>query len=102
MVALLIFADGATDPGRFEDYARKMYPEYTRRDLPTWIIGPALGDGPPEDRPADILQVWPTRAPVRRLRPAEFNSLIDRLATAHCGPGRGHPSPPTEGAKELA
>src|ERR1035437_5730796 len=27
-VALLVFAPEATDPGRFEDYARKMYPEY--------------------------------------------------------------------------
>ncbi len=54
MVAMLIFAPQATDPGGFEDYARKMYPEYTRLDLPTWIIGPALGDGPLIDRPADI------------------------------------------------
>jgi hypothetical protein len=29
VVAMLIFAPTATDPGRFEDYARKMYPQYT-------------------------------------------------------------------------
>jgi hypothetical protein len=28
MVAMLIFAPGATDAGSFEDYARKVYPEY--------------------------------------------------------------------------
>ena len=84
VVAMLIFAPEATDPGRFEDYARKMYPEYTRLEVPTWIIGPALGHGPPQDRPADILKVWPTRAPVERLRPAEFNPVIERLATEHC------------------
>jgi SEC-C motif len=28
VVAMLIFAPNATDPGRFEDYARKMYPQY--------------------------------------------------------------------------
>src|SRR3954447_4115063 len=84
VVAMLIFAPEATDPGRFEDYARKMFPEYTRLDVPTWIIGPARGTGPPPDRPADILQVWPTRAPVERLRPAEFNPVIERLATGHC------------------
>ena len=83
-VALLIFAPEATDQGQFEDYARKMYPEYKRLDVPTWIIGPALGDGPPMDRPADILQVWPTRSPIERLRPAQFNPIIDRLATEHC------------------
>jgi hypothetical protein len=67
---MLILAPEATDPGRFEDHARKMYPEYTRLDVPTWIIGPALGDGPHEDRPADILKVLPSRARVERLRPA--------------------------------
>ncbi len=84
VVAMLIFAPEATDPGRLEDYARKMYPEYTRRDVPTWMIGPALGNGPPMDRPAEILKVWPTRASVERLRPAEFNPVIERLATEHC------------------
>jgi hypothetical protein len=46
MVAMLIFAPTVTDPGRFEDYARKMYPQYNRLNVPTWIIGPALGEGP--------------------------------------------------------
>src|SRR4051794_33705005 len=84
VVAMLIFAPEATDPGRFEDYARRMFPEYSRLDVPTWVIGPALGSGPPHDRPADILQVWPTRTPIERLRPAEFNPVIERLAAEHC------------------
>ena len=63
---------------------RKMYPEYTRLNVPTWILGPALGGGPVMDRPADILPVWPTRAAIERLRPAEFNPIIERLATEHC------------------
>jgi hypothetical protein len=40
------------------------------------------------DRPADILPVWPERAPIRRLRPAEFNAMLDRLAAGHCGQAR--------------
>jgi len=84
VVAMLIFAPEATDPGQFEDYARKMYSEYTRLNVPTWMIGPALGSGPLMDRPADILMVWPSRARVERLRPAEFNPIIERLATEHC------------------
>jgi hypothetical protein len=32
------------------------------------------------DRPAEILKVWPTRAPVERLRPTEFNTMIEQLA----------------------
>jgi hypothetical protein len=81
-VAMLVFAPGATEAGRFEDYARLMYPEYSQRDLPTWIIGPALGPGP-ED-PADILQVWPTRKRLQRLTPGQFNPRLDRLAARHC------------------
>jgi hypothetical protein len=83
-VAMLVFAPGATDEGRFEDYARQMYPEYSRRGLPTWIIGPA--SGPTPDDSADILQVWPTRKPLQRLTPAQFNPRLDRLAASHCRP----------------
>ena len=87
-VALLVFAPEATGPGQFDDHARKMFPEYTRLNLPTWIIGPALGAGPIMDRPADIFKVWPEREPMRRLRPAQFNPMIDRLAAGHCGHSR--------------
>lgn len=83
-VALLIFAVRATDEGGLEDYARRMYREVVRQNLPTYVIGPALGGGPLMDRPADILKIWPEREPVRRLRPDEFNPLIDVLAQAHC------------------
>jgi hypothetical protein len=84
VVAMLIFAPKATDPGRFEDYARKMNPQYNRLNVPTWIIGPALGEGPLIDRPADVLKVWPTREPIQRLPPAQFNPLLDRLVMRHC------------------
>lgn len=83
MVAMLIFAPGASNVGRFEDYFRKMYPEYTRLNLPTWIIGPALGSGPLMDRPAEFLKIWPTREPIHRLRPADFTPMVNRLAKEH-------------------
>ena len=76
---MLIFAPQATNAGGFEDYACKMYPEYTRLDLQAWILGPALGSRPLMYRPADILKIWPTRAPIEQQRPAEFNSMLDRL-----------------------
>jgi hypothetical protein len=79
-VAMLVFAPAAVDTGHLEDYARLMYPEYSRRNLPTWIIGPSSGP----DSPADILPVWPQRQPVQRLTPAQFEPLIDRLASRHC------------------
>jgi hypothetical protein len=37
--ALLIDANDATNSGRFEGEARKMYHEYKLHDVPTWIIG---------------------------------------------------------------
>ena len=85
-VAMLVFAPGATDAGHFKDYARGMYPEYSRRGLPTWIIGPASGPGPEDS--AEILQVWPTRKPLQRLTPVQFNPRLDRLAANHCRPRR--------------
>lgn len=83
-VAFLVFAEAAVDQAGFEDYARLMYSQYARFNVPTYLIGPALGDGPMQDRPADILQVWPERQPIERLRPDEFNPRIERLATQHC------------------
>lgn len=83
-VALLIFADRATDHGGLEDYARKMYPRVVQLNLPTYVMGPPLGGGPLPERPADILKIWPNRKPIRQLRPAEFNPIIQELARAHC------------------
>lgn len=83
-VALLIFADQATDHGGLEDYARKMYPQVTELNLPTYVIGPPVGNEPLPERPADILKIWPDREPVRRLRPDEFNPIIEQLARTHC------------------
>jgi hypothetical protein len=81
--ALLIFAYDAMDPGRFEDYARKMYHEYKRLDVPTWIIGPPMGMAGFET-PSEILKVWPEREPIRRLTPNSFNAELDALLEKHC------------------
>lgn len=84
VVAFLVFAESAADEASFEDYARLMYMHYARLNVPTYLIGPTLGDGPMAHRPADILQVWPQRKPVERLRPDEFNPRVEKLATQHC------------------
>ena len=57
-----------------------MYPQYNCLNVPTWIIGPALGEGLLIDRPADVLKVWPTREPIQRLPPSQFSPLLDQLA----------------------
>lgn len=87
-VGRLVFAPQATDPARFEDHARMLYPTFTELDVPTWIIGPDLAGGPPETRPAEIMQVWPVRGQIRRLSPALFNPELDALQERHCRPDR--------------
>jgi len=83
LAARLIFTHG---PGRadFEECAWLMYPEYSRFPAPVWIIGPTVGDGPEPERPADIMKVWPQREPMQRLRPAQFNPLLDQVISEHC------------------
>jgi hypothetical protein len=51
--------------------------------VPTYVIGPAIGNGPLMDRPADI-KIWPEREAMQRLRPTEFNPLLDALARGFC------------------
>jgi hypothetical protein len=41
-----IYADDAKTPGRLEDYARLIYPTYSRVSLPTWVIGASFGNTP--------------------------------------------------------
>ncbi len=31
-----------------------------------------------------MLKVWPTREPIQRLPPAQFNRLLEQLVTRHC------------------
>ncbi|MBI1926535.1 hypothetical protein HYR99_20115 [Candidatus Poribacteria bacterium] len=91
-VALLIFADDATDRGGLEDYARLMYPKVVQLNVPTWVIGPPIESEPSPNSPADIpscnsgqaLKVWPERESICQLRPDEFNPMIEELATTHC------------------
>jgi hypothetical protein len=85
IAASLIFTD-RTEPHAFEDIAREMYAEYSRGTAPVWIIGPPVGSGPEPERAADILKVWPTREPMRRLTPAQFNPICDRFVDQHCSP----------------
>ena len=44
-VAMLVFADDARSPDLLEDYARLMYAEVARRNLPAWVIGAPWGPG---------------------------------------------------------
>ena len=83
-VALLIFADDAKDSGGLEDYARLMYPKVVELNLPTWVIGPPIDSEPTPDSPSNILKIWPERQSICQLRPDEFNTIIEELATTHC------------------
>ena len=83
IAASLIFIDG-TERCDFEDCARMIYPEYSRGTATVWIIGPPVRSGPEPERAADILKVWPKREPMRRMRPAQFNPICERIVAEHC------------------
>jgi hypothetical protein len=61
-----------------------LYQEAAQYNLPTCVIGPQVGTEPFPERPSDILKIWPSREPVRRLRPDEFNAEIGRFQKIHC------------------
>ena len=81
-VAMLIFAEDAKAPDRLEDYARLMYLNCSKANLPTWIIGAPLENT--LNAPAYILKVWPKRESVRCLGPDEFNPELFRIQESHC------------------
>ncbi|MBF0551400.1 MAG: plasmid pRiA4b ORF-3 family protein [Deltaproteobacteria bacterium] len=58
-------------------------------NLPTWVIGAPLESG--IEAPAYILKVWPSREPVRCLRPSEFNPELNELQEGHCALGTNKP-----------
>lgn len=82
--ALIVHADNATDEAGIEDYARKMYSKVANMDLPTWVIGPQLGDGDPETLRAYVLKLWPERQPAQKLTPPEVRAQIDPVVDRHC------------------
>ena len=83
LVALLVFAEGATDHGQFEDVARQMYPHYAVTTAQTYVIGPEQGSAPANFRAA-IMKVWPQREPITTFTPDQFRLRITPLLTGHC------------------
>jgi hypothetical protein len=81
-VAMVIYGDKATDEGRFEDYARGMYGAIRDHNVPAWIVGPPSSPDPDAD--AEVLKVWPTREPIRRISPDDFNAMLEELMRSHC------------------
>jgi hypothetical protein len=81
-VAILIFAEDAKAPDHLEYYARLMYLNYSKANLPTWIIGGPLKNT--LNAPAYILKVCPKRESVRCLEPDEFNPVLFRIQESHC------------------
>lgn len=83
-VAFLIFAEGNGTLGELEDYARMAFSKVKELNVPTWVIGEPVGSEPLPERPANILKIWPEREPVQRMRPDDFNPLLDELLNLHC------------------
>jgi hypothetical protein len=82
--AMLIFADDATEPSHFEDYARKMYTRCTELDVATWIIGSPKGPFKGSQTPTDTMKIWPEREPIKILTADNFNKTLDMFLDKHC------------------
>jgi hypothetical protein len=83
-VALLIFTEEDGSQGAFEDLARKTHHLYTKLDVPTWIIGPAIGELKEDRTDTPIMKVWPIRKKIKITTAVKFNKKLDKLIENHC------------------
>lgn len=70
--------------GTLKDTARVTFEKIRELNVPTWIASVPIGEGPVEERPADLLKVWPERENVQRLAPEAFDAILDALGERHC------------------
>lgn len=84
-VGLLIFSNlDEMTIADFEDYARMMYPVYSHHNVPTWIIGPPIGELLEADTMTQIMQVWPKRGGIFISTANMFNLKTDKFINNHC------------------
>lgn len=86
-IGLVILAPEAGTEGGLEDYARLMYPEIIRFEVPNWIVG-ALAPSAGVDwlnKPRCIIKkVYPEREAIFYASPEEFNAITNKLREGHC------------------
>jgi len=61
-----------------------MYHKYTELDVPTWIIGPPVGELDESRTPTQVMKVWPSRDEIVTMTAEEFNEGLDALLDKHC------------------
>ncbi|MEI6096587.1 MAG: hypothetical protein WCR08_14220 [Gammaproteobacteria bacterium] len=83
-VAMLIFAPDAYTPSELEDYARMMYSNTKKLNLPTWVIGAEEEVVPDKEGIALILKAWPNREPAKKISSLVFEPMMDKLQNNHC------------------
>lgn len=83
-VAMLIFAPDAYTSDMLEDYARMMYSNTKKLNLPTWVLGAEEEIVPGREGMALILKTWPIREPARKISSLVFEPMLHKLQTRHC------------------
>lgn len=83
-VAMLIFAPDAYASDELENYARMMYSNTKKLNLPTWVIGAEEEIVPDKEGMALILKAWPDREPARKISSLVFEPMLNKLQTRHC------------------
>jgi len=86
-IGLLILAPDAVELGQLEDYTRLMYPEMSKQNVPTWIVGglmPSAGMDTRNELRCIVRKVYPQREDVFYASPEEFNEATEQLLKKCC------------------
>lgn len=75
---IIDFCRAGKQSGEFEDYARKMFPQYREMNVTPWIIGEPQGV-PGWNIPSNMMKVWPVREPIQPMTPIDFNGVLLRV-----------------------
>ena len=86
-IGLIILAPDAIELGQLEDYTRLMYPEMSKHDVPTWIVGglvPSSGVDSRNEARCIVRKVYPQREDTFYASPEEFNEQTEGLLKKCC------------------
>jgi len=86
-IGFIVLAPDALELGELEDYARLMYPEIAKENVPAWIVGglvPSAGVDSSNEPRCVVRKIYPQREAVFYASPDEFNNLTEGLRKRCC------------------
>jgi hypothetical protein len=90
-IALLIFADNASNLAELKAYAQVMAEDIKRTNLPTYVLA-APNDPSFTESPSLLLKVHPAMEEPFFITPDEWKNLITKISNTHCKPPGAAPA----------